>query len=288
MFFSVITINLNNKKGLERTVQSVISQSFHNFEYIVIDGDSNDGSQEVIQSYQDRIDYWISEPDTGIYQAMNKGIKVAKGDFLLFLNSGDTMASGDTLESVLEYLDIEDEIVAGFVKQKTNFSEHTHSGPNEITLEYLLQYSLPHQAVFFNKNLFEKYGYYDENLKIAADWAYYFNLFVIEDMKYKYIPVFVAYYEGNGISSNKKYFDIHRAERDSVLRSLFPKRIYRSFLALQEVKTITSTQRYKLVVNIQRSKFLRRATLVLLMIISQLVDLFLGKQSKEDFDRCKS
>ena len=86
---SIITINFNDKIGLQRTFDSVFAQDFNDFEYIVIDGGSNDGSKELIEENTDKISYWISEPDKGIYNAMNKGIKVANGEYLLFLNSGD-------------------------------------------------------------------------------------------------------------------------------------------------------------------------------------------------------
>ncbi len=89
MKLSIITVNLNNKDGLQKTIDSVISQTFKDFEWIVIDGGSTDGSKELIEKYSDYISYWVSEPDKGIYNAMNKGIKVAKGDYLEFLNSGD-------------------------------------------------------------------------------------------------------------------------------------------------------------------------------------------------------
>ena len=94
---SVITINFNERVGLERTFESVFNQTFQDFEYIVIDGGSNDGSKELIEENTEKISYWISEPDKGIYNAMNKGISVAKGDYLLFLNSGDILYKNDVL-----------------------------------------------------------------------------------------------------------------------------------------------------------------------------------------------
>ena len=89
MKLSIITVNYNDAKGLERTIKSVISQSYHDFEFIVIDGGSSDESQDIIQKYERHIDYWVSEPDGGIYQGMNKGLRQAKGDYVNFMNSGD-------------------------------------------------------------------------------------------------------------------------------------------------------------------------------------------------------
>ena len=90
MRLSIITINYNNREGLRKTIESVVNQTYRNFEYIIIDGGSTDGSVEVVKEYADRISYWVSEPDNGIYNAMNKGVLAANGKYIQFLNSGDT------------------------------------------------------------------------------------------------------------------------------------------------------------------------------------------------------
>ena len=97
---SIITINYNDKIGLSKTINSVLNQSWQKFEFIVIDGGSNDGGLEVIEQHKDKIDYWVSEPDKGVYNAMNKGIKVAKGEYLIFMNSGDTFYDDNVLEKI--------------------------------------------------------------------------------------------------------------------------------------------------------------------------------------------
>ena len=102
---SIITINYNDKYGLSRTIDSVLNQTYEDFEYIVIDGNSNDGSKEILKNHDLSIDYWVSEPDSGIYNAMNKGIRVAKGDYLLFLNSGDYLCDNDTIHNVAKEID---------------------------------------------------------------------------------------------------------------------------------------------------------------------------------------
>jgi glycosyltransferase involved in cell wall biosynthesis len=99
---SIITVNLNNKKGLNRTIESVIIQSFLNIQYIVIDGGSVDGSLQIIKEHTSHIFYWISEKDTGVYNAMNKGIAAATGDYLLFLNSGDVLSNEHTISEMLK------------------------------------------------------------------------------------------------------------------------------------------------------------------------------------------
>ena len=100
MKLSIITINYNNKNGLQKTIDSVISQTFKDFEWIIIDGGSTDGSKELIEKYSQHITYWVSEPDKGIYNAMNKGIKVAKGEYLFFLNSGDYLVQPNTINQI--------------------------------------------------------------------------------------------------------------------------------------------------------------------------------------------
>ena len=111
MKLSVITINFNNRDGLRKTIESVVNQTFKDFEYIIIDGGSTDGSVDVIKEYADRIDYWVSEPDKGIYNAMNKGIDVAKGEYCIFMNSGDCFYVNDVYENVFRELDGVDIII---------------------------------------------------------------------------------------------------------------------------------------------------------------------------------
>ncbi|MEP7170167.1 MAG: glycosyltransferase, partial [Bacteroidota bacterium] len=98
--FSIITVNLNNAAGLKKTIESVVTQTFNDVEYIIIDGASTDGSKEVIKNYETKISYWVSEKDTGIYNAMNKAIKKAKAEYCLFLNSGDSLTNKKVLNDV--------------------------------------------------------------------------------------------------------------------------------------------------------------------------------------------
>ena len=103
MKFSIITVNYNNKEGLRNTIESVIHQTYRDFEYIVIDGGSTDGSVDILKKYDQQINYWVSEKDSGIYNAMNKGISKAHGEYLNFMNSGDCFYALDNLERVAKY-----------------------------------------------------------------------------------------------------------------------------------------------------------------------------------------
>ena len=126
MKFSIITVNYNNKEGLRKTIESVIHQTFRDFEFIVIDGGSTDGSDDVLKEYDAQIDYWVSEPDGGIYQGMNKGIKKATGEYLNFMNSGDCFYASNILGikfdkfTLDEFLDGVEELVSKIDTFKEN------------------------------------------------------------------------------------------------------------------------------------------------------------------------
>ena len=147
MRYSIITINYNNKGGLEKTINSVLGQSFHNYEYIIIDGGSTDGSVEIIKKYASQIDYWVSESDNGVYNAMNKGIGKASGEYLNFMNSGDTFHSSSALETISDLHSDDDIIIGGYYETEKGVS-HTIP-PHDVTLLTLLKYTINHQATFF-------------------------------------------------------------------------------------------------------------------------------------------
>ena len=145
---SIITINLNNKDGLRKTIESVISQTFEDFEYILIDGASTDGSVEVISQFETRLKYWISEPDNGIYHAMNKGIKKAKGDYCLFLNSGDYLDNSTILECIFESNHKEELLYGNFM---INGFNQTFTMPDYLSFNTFLDVSIGHHASFIKR-----------------------------------------------------------------------------------------------------------------------------------------
>jgi glycosyltransferase involved in cell wall biosynthesis len=153
MQLSIITINKNNASGLEKTIQSVVSQTFKDFEYIVIDGNSTDESVEIIKKYSSGINYWVSEPDTGIYNAMNKGIRKAKGEYCLFLNSGDWLISPVTLQDVFNEIvnmNPADIFYSDCVKTDGNITIY----PDNLTINYLSDNALNHQNTLIKHSLF--------------------------------------------------------------------------------------------------------------------------------------
>lgn len=221
---SIITINSNDSRGLRKTIESVINQTFSDFEYIVIDGDSSDGSKELLEIYKNKITYSISEPDSGIYNAMNKGIKIAKGEYLLFLNSGDSLLESSTLTKVANRLDGNAAIYYGdlvyFNKKKKKFEDWIF--PNKLTLGFFVENSLPHQASFIKRTLFDSISLYNENLKIASDWEFFVIAICIERVPYKHIGIAVSEYDFSGISSNPENYELVYSEKKLTLDKYFP------------------------------------------------------------------
>jgi len=204
---SIITINKNNASGLEKTIKSVICQTSSDFEFIIIDGASDDESVDVIKRYADKIDYWVSEVDTGIYNAMNKGIRKAQGVFCLFLNSGDWLVSPKTLHDV--FLEIENNSSDIFYSDVVKSDKNIIKPPANITICSLVSSRINHQNSLIKRSLFAEHGLYNENLEICSDHEFFLN----ECYKYKsvffHINVKISIFDTNGVSSKnkKKYQD---------------------------------------------------------------------------------
>lgn len=230
---SIITINYNNKIGLEKTLQSITNQSSNDFEYIVIDGNSTDGSKDVLDKYADDIDIVVSESDSGIYNAMNKGIKKSSGEYLLFINSGDILYSKTVIESVLPDLNTAD-IVSGnieFVGEKT-IVKHT---PDEVGFELMVNDTLWHPCTFIRKEAFSTIGFYDEELQICSDWKWFLLGFFKHNLSYQHIDVTIATFFVDGISSKSDNWSRILSERQSVLEKEFPY-YYKGFKELHTIR----------------------------------------------------
>ena len=166
MKLSIITINFNNVSGLQRTMNSVLSQTWKDFEYIVIDGGSNDGSKDLIRSYAPQLSTWVSEKDSGIYNAMNKGIKYAKGEYCLFLNSGDFLIEKDILQKIFQY-NFNEDIVSFSVINTDHVVSFLKSPPKNISLFSLIEGNLSHPSTLIRRTVFNKTGLYDETKKLS-------------------------------------------------------------------------------------------------------------------------
>ena len=227
MRLSIITINRNNAIGLESTLQSVASQTYKEFEYIVIDGASTDGSVEVIKKYESEFAHlkWVSEPDLGIYNAMNKGIRMASSEYIQILNSADCLAAPNVMERMLVALEKANKpsifygnMVKCFPDGK-RLVDKSFAG-HEITMLGMFLGTLNHNPAYIRRDLFERYGYYDEHLRIVSDWKWYLQAIIFGSEKPQYADIDVTSFDMTGISETNK--DLDETERRLVLKELLP------------------------------------------------------------------
>ena len=227
MLISVITINYNNVHGLERTIESVLKQTSKDLEYIIIDGGSTDGSVDIIKHHADRINYWVSEPDRGIYNAMNKGVSKATGEYCVFMNSGDCFADEAVIEDVLK-IGLKTDIVTGGIVFGSN---NTFYGPKSVTLRHFFRKSLAHQASFIRTSVLREIPY-DETLRIVSDWKFFIDAIVINRHSYSPIDRLVGVMEPGGIGTNHEISDY---EHKLVLHNLLPEYVFEDYEAFLNV-----------------------------------------------------
>ena len=204
MRLSFVTINFNNLEGLKKTIDSVLQQSFSDYEWIVIDGGSTDGSRELIESNQSHFAYWCSEPDNGIYNAINKGLAHANGDYVQFLNSGDWLYDNTTLEKVFAQIDNIYDIYYGDMVQVNGDGNQKHNlnpivYPDELGFFFFPYNNICHQATFYRRTLFNN-NPYDESFSIVSDWAMNLNL-LFKGCTFKHLNQYIVYYDNRGRSS---------------------------------------------------------------------------------------
>jgi glycosyltransferase involved in cell wall biosynthesis len=223
MIISLITINFNNCNGLFGTIESVLSQSFSDYEYLIIDGGSIDGSVELIKRNESKLSFWVSEADKGRYCAMNKGIAQAKGDYLLFLNSGDFLANNNVLKSICSNLPDSD-IITGdtIISTKGGRNQIWHS-PEKFNLQTAMISGLSHPGSLIRKSMFQKFGFYNEERMIVADWEFFLKTIVINNAIYSRIPVLISVFDDSGISTSNK--ELAGIEKNKVLAEYYPPEI---------------------------------------------------------------
>ncbi|OIP84752.1 MAG: hypothetical protein AUK44_01220 [Porphyromonadaceae bacterium CG2_30_38_12] len=233
---SIITINRNNAAGLRRTIESVVSQTYTDFEYIIIDGASTDESVEVIKEFENlkiwefensetltigsRLQ-WVSEPDKGIYNAMNKGILKAKGEYLLMLNSGDWLVDSQTLDNVFKNNYNQDILYGNIIWTinseiafKTEFNYKLH-------FKNFVHASLAHQATFIKRKLHDTIGLYDENQKIVSDWSFFLLSLFKHNCTHFHLNLYIAISERDGISCLPQNQELIDEERRTFLKHNF-------------------------------------------------------------------
>ncbi len=235
MKLSIITINFNDAAGLQRTLESVRNQTFTDYEQIIVDGASTDGSLEIIHNLMANSEWrtphplkWVSEPDRGVYDAQNKGIGMATGEYCFFLNAGDVFCNDTVWERI-------------FVNQESGVKSQDIIYGNELVVEkgkrvgyckgvknptFLDLYNscMKHQATFIRRELFERFGLYDINLQIVADWEWFFRVIAFhDDVTLQYVDVDVANFDNEGVSNRSP--KRCREERQVVLDRCMSKRM---------------------------------------------------------------
>ena len=250
MHLSLITINRNNAPGLEKTLRSVAAQTSKEFEYIVVDGASTDGSVEVIKRYESTFAHlkWVSEPDKGIYNAMNKGIRMASGDYIQILNSADCLTAPDVTERMLAALEQSGNPSIFYGNMVKCFPDGRRMvdkcfAGQEITMLGMYTGTLNHDPAYIRRDLFDKYGYYDESLKVVSDWKWYLQAIILGGEKPQYVDLDVTLFDMTGISETNKELD--KEERKKVLEQLLPKTILADYehytFPIEQIKRL---QRY--------------------------------------------
>lgn len=253
---SVITINYNDSKGLEKTIQSVISQTACDYEFIVIDGGSTDNSIEIIESYCDKITLWLSEKDKGIYDAQNKGILKAIGEYFIFLNSGDCFFDENV---VARFCDFEKSNSNKMIYGKTNIIDADGSirilnPPKKLELNFWYANTLNHQAVFTHQSLFEKYGAFSTEYNFASDFEHLFRLFVKEPAEFVYFNEVICDYDNTGLTSKGEFHKQIIKERYSIIKLYVSKLEYK---AMRKAYLQTLALNRKCMIIVTENDFLR-------------------------------
>lgn len=233
--FTVITVCYNDKQGLERTICSIINQTYTDYEYIIIDGGSTDGTTDLIKQYNEHVTFWISEPDNGVYDAMNKAIDYATGEHCIFMNAGDCFFDNQVLFQVAQYGNQYD-LGVGI---SSNTSHETKSQkvypPKNLSSLFWENYSVIHQAAFMRTSMLKERKY-DTNYRIVADWKYMFTEYLSRTYTYQPMNVCVCIFEGGGISSDTAK---RISERDRALRELLPPMLYEDMVKRSKLRTLS-------------------------------------------------
>jgi glycosyltransferase involved in cell wall biosynthesis len=221
---SIITINRDNAAGLERTLTCLAQQSYKGYQQIVVDGGSVDNSAEVIANPQYKVDRWVSELDSGIYNAMNKAIRFATGRYLLFINSGDELVNASALEMAAKVVEDKDIYYFSMEIRPTegNGLRFVKYYPEKLQFSFFFKDTLPHQSSLIKRDLFTRYGMYDENLRICSDWRQFMLCICRYNCSYQYDRRTLGVFFLDGLSSAADQQKNVMAERENVLSLEFP------------------------------------------------------------------
>ena len=298
---SIITINYNNAEGLRKTLASVATQTYPSIEHIIVDGGSTDGSVDVIREYESTLVFnlkWVSEPDEGIYNAMNKGIEIALGkrvvnddhtsspfvsrlsplackEYIQILNSGDLLAAPDVTEKMVHQLSQYGESVGILygnmikeypdgkrVKDTCLGDSKTNGGDivireTEWTMYDFIKGTINHDPTYIHRSLYEKYGLYDDALKIVSDWKWFVQSVVLGGEKVFYIPMDVTIFDMTGISETnlKAREDERQREMEKMLPMAILKDYYNYHFPIDQIKRLKRNHMWPLVYFVERVLF---------------------------------
>jgi glycosyltransferase involved in cell wall biosynthesis len=231
---SIVTINFNHLKDLQKTFANVVSQTYKNIEYIIIDGGSQDGTIDFLQEHTKYLSYWISEPDNGIYDAMNKGTKVAKGEWIIFMNSGDTFSQESTIEQIAPYLDRANDVVYGGFESIVNdeYGYRVSQCQPEDLAQIWHQIPTCHQSIFVRRELQSQYPF-DISLSWCADHDFLARLYQL-GCKFQEVPLVVSKFDASG----GKVRDLltYTRERWSMCRKYFGRTLTQELFFLNEYR----------------------------------------------------
>ena len=285
MKLSIITINYNNAEGLRKTLASVAAQTYADIEHIIVDGGSTDGSVEIVREYvsangahsggsqtgqtgQTKVCHqirWISEKDKGIYNAMNKGIKMATGEYIEILNSGDILFDSQVTQRMIEHLDQTNAerkesigiLYGNMIKVNAAGKVVGKSGYTEYSLRQFYSSTLNHDCAYIRRDLFEEYGLYDEQLKIVSDWKWYLQAIGLGKVKPEYVDIDVTIFDDGGISETN--LTLRNAERRKVLEEVLPPAVLWDYdthaFEMEQMKRLRRWKLYGLVYLLERTLF---------------------------------
>jgi len=227
---SVITVVYNDEKHIENTILSVLKQTHDHVEYIIVDGGSSDETINIIKKYGKKIDYWVSEPDDGIYSAMNKGVAVAKGDWIIFINSGDIFYNDSALSCVVNQISDTSDVVYGQCLVAYASGVQFKKLPRDIEDMWKGTVS-SHQSILIRSNLMKKY-YFDCTFSLAADHELLSKLFH-SGCRFQYLQEIIAVVSASGVSDTKR-FDVYN-EFSRVSKQYFAQKPFRCYFFIRQL-----------------------------------------------------
>lgn len=247
---SIITVCYNAAHLLAKTIESVIEQTYKNIEYIVVDGNSTDNTNDIIAQYRNKISTYLSEPDSGIFDAMNKGISMAKGDLIIFLNAGDYYVSPFVIEYFISKLNTElTEVFFGrFIWETPQTCDIVVSDNSGVNYSWdLKELNFPHPATIYTKNAFEKVGMFDLSFPLQADYEWNVRALVKMKIAFQYINIITVRFRADGISNDPKHANAISDEKLEISKRYYqPEWLYKSVKELLQKRSALSQYRLKL------------------------------------------